>query len=110
GVVLYELIAGARPFPGKTYTEVMYRLLNDAPRELREFDPDCPPAVAAAVARALAKDPADRFPSAAAFADALRGAAAGDFATGIPPADDRTVLLPRRPAGTATGAGAPAGG
>ena len=91
GAVLYEMLAGARPFQGRTSTEVTYRLMNDSPPDL--VVPGVPPALAAAALRAMAKQPAQRFASAAAMAEALRGARAPALAP------DATVVM--RPAAAA---------
>jgi Tol biopolymer transport system component len=72
--VLYEMIAGDPPHTGSTAQAVLARILTDRPRSLTDFRETVPANVAAAVARALAKVPADRFESAAAFAAALEDA------------------------------------
>jgi serine/threonine-protein kinase len=72
GVVLYQLLAGDNPFGGKDMAEIVRRVLAFTPPSIHELRPDVSPALDEAVARALAKHPQDRYPSAAAFADALR--------------------------------------
>jgi serine/threonine-protein kinase len=90
--VLYELLCGERPFPGKTIAEVMQRLLNEAPADLRARNPAVVPALAAVVERALAKRAPDRFATAGEMAAALRAAlGAGAAGNG---GDDRTVFVP----------------
>jgi serine/threonine-protein kinase len=74
GVVLYELLSGERPFPGRNFAEVTWRLANEPPPDIRDKVAGLSPALAAVVDRALAKNPADRFASAAEMAAALRGA------------------------------------
>jgi Tol biopolymer transport system component len=69
--VLYEMIAGDPPHTGSSAQAVLARILTDRPRDLTELRDTVPGHVAAAVARGLAKVPADRFGSAAAFAAAL---------------------------------------
>lgn len=71
-VTLYELLANRRPFTGATPDEVAEALRRAEPERLQSLRPDLSPALAAAVHRGLARDPAERYPSAAAFADALR--------------------------------------
>jgi eukaryotic-like serine/threonine-protein kinase len=95
GVVLYEILCGERPFPGRNFTEVSWKLVNEPPPDIRVKLDIVSPALAAIVERALAKDPADRFASATEMAAALRGAPVEQ------PEDDRTVVL-RRPAEAAT--------
>jgi eukaryotic-like serine/threonine-protein kinase len=72
GVVLWELLTGEVPFEGENFVAVALRHLNEPVPSLREQRPDVPPRLAAAVEQALAKDPARRFPSMAAFAAELR--------------------------------------
>jgi serine/threonine-protein kinase len=57
GVVLYEMLGGARPFPGRTLPELRRSIEQDAPRPLRGV----PKALARAVDRCLRKAPAERF-------------------------------------------------
>ena len=71
GVVLYELLAGDVPFPGETFVTVALKHVNEPPPSLLDVRRDVPPRVAAAVDRALEKDPARRFPSMDAFAAEL---------------------------------------
>ncbi len=82
GVVLYEMLTGEPPFSGPTAQAVIAKVMSEAPIALRLRRSTVPLAVDAAVATALAKVPADRFATAAQFAEALRteehaGAAAG---------------------------------
>jgi serine/threonine protein kinase/tetratricopeptide (TPR) repeat protein len=76
GCVCYEMLAGRPPFTAATPQAVVARHLADTVPPLTTVRPDVPANVAQAVMKALAKAPADRFPSAQAFADALRAAAA----------------------------------
>jgi serine/threonine-protein kinase len=69
--VLYEMIAGDPPHTGSSAQAVLARILTDRPRDLTEIRETVPAHVAAAVGRALAKVPADRFKSAAEFGAAL---------------------------------------
>jgi len=72
GVVLFELLTGEVPFPGDNVVAVAMRHLYERPPNLCERRPDVPPRLAAAVERALAKEPAQRFASMDAFAVELR--------------------------------------
>ncbi len=71
GVVLYELLTGEVPFPGENFVAVAMRHINEPPPSVRERRPDVPPRLDAALQRAMAKDPSDRFPSMDAFCNEL---------------------------------------
>lgn len=71
-VTLYQSLVNERPFTGKNAEEIALSILGAAPRPLRERRLGIPEALDAAVMRALARDPAERYPSAAHFALALR--------------------------------------
>jgi Tol biopolymer transport system component/tRNA A-37 threonylcarbamoyl transferase component Bud32 len=71
GCVLYEMLAGEPPFAGPTAQAVIARVLTEEPRSLTLQRRTVPPHVEAAVLKALAKLPADRFATAAQFSDAL---------------------------------------
>ncbi len=75
GVVLYEMLAGRRPFVGNGLLHVAMQHVHVAPPPLADLNPAVSPALAAIVARTLAKDPAQRFADGAALAAALRGVA-----------------------------------
>ncbi len=118
GVVLYECLAGRRPFDSKTPIQVALAHIRDDVPPLSE---DVPARMRAIVDKALAKNPADRFTSAADMAVALRGgpiadagpatvagvgaaaagtaaagaAAAGSAASGAPLGADATQILER---------------
>ena len=69
--VLYEMLTGSPPFTGPTAQAVIARHALDPAAPVRTIRPDIPPAFDAALRRAMAKAPADRFPTATAFARAL---------------------------------------
>ena len=73
GCVLYEMIAGEPPFTGPTMQAVVARSLTERPRPLTATREGLPSKLNAVVDRALAKSPADRYPSATAMAGALAG-------------------------------------
>lgn len=91
GVVLFELLTGRLPFEAANPMAVMLAHLQRLPPRPSEIAPDrdIPPAIEAVVMRALAKDPADRYPDAGAMGAALSAAARtprdGD--------DDRLTML-----------------
>src|SRR6058998_2450294 len=69
--VIYEMLAGEPPFSGDSARAIVAQHLSEPPPPLRARRPDAPASVEQALARALAKDPADRFASVAAFITAL---------------------------------------
>lgn len=73
GVVAYEMLTGHPPFTG-TMSKVFEGHLLGEPPPLTEANPSLPAAVQNVMQRVLAKDPADRYPSATAFVDALEEA------------------------------------
>jgi serine/threonine-protein kinase len=72
GVVLYELLTGVKAFDGTSLEEIAGAVQSHHPRAAHELQPAVPPGLAAAAACAMARDPAERFPGAAEFAQALR--------------------------------------
>jgi eukaryotic-like serine/threonine-protein kinase len=74
GAVLYELLTGEPPHTGSSAQAIILKIVTDPARPVRELRKAVPPHVAAAVATALEKIPADRFDNAQAFSDALRNA------------------------------------
>jgi serine/threonine-protein kinase len=90
GVLLYRMLTGRRAFTGATQ-EVMYKILNEEPPAPSVVTKGArPPAFDAVVARAMAKNPADRYPDAAAMRAALQGLSRAPAATGA----KATVILP----------------
>jgi eukaryotic-like serine/threonine-protein kinase len=81
GVVLYEMLAGEAPYTGPTVQALLVKRLTQAPPSARAARPQLPEAADAAIRRALAPVPADRFATIAQFGQALRQAAAPAFAT-----------------------------
>jgi hypothetical protein len=82
GVVLYELLAGRRPFEAGSDIELAMAHVNAPPAPLGLVAPSTPPFLVAACGQALAKDPVARPPSAAAFARLLRSPVVGSPAPG----------------------------
>jgi len=69
--VLYEMLAGQPPHLGGSAQQIIMKIVTDQARPVTELRKAVPPNVAAALAKALEKLPADRFDSARAFAEAL---------------------------------------
>ncbi len=76
GVVGYLMLAGRLPFEAANTPAMLVKQISEMPRALHELRPDIPSSLDAALARALAKRPADRWASAADFRDALSSTAA----------------------------------
>jgi len=73
GVLMYEIITGKKPFTADSMTTLIFKIVSDEVVPKRD-NPELSPATCAVLRRALAKNPADRFPNCAALARALRGA------------------------------------
>ena len=117
GCVLYEVLTGSAPFRRESAARILFAHLNDEPPRVTELRPDLAPGVNSVIARAMAKAPADRYPSAGAFVSAAMTAAgaselvirehgarpaAGRRHPGPPPrrtpaAAGRTTFAPARP-------------
>ena len=99
GAVLYEMLTGDPPFTGSTAQAIVARVVTESPRSLTTQRHTIPRNVEAAVLTALEKLPADRFATAAEFAEALRdrsystGAIDGGGRGGCRPARRRVPAL-----------------
>ncbi len=85
----FELLAGAVPFDRDQDMAVIHAHMSAPPPSLAAARPGLPPAADAVLARAMAKAPADRYPTCRDFADALRGA------FGLPAYDDPGAISPQ---------------
>ena len=63
GVLSYELLCFRKPFRGEHLSTILYKILNESPEPIEAIVQDVPPALTAAVNRALAKVPGDRYPT-----------------------------------------------
>jgi serine/threonine protein kinase len=79
GVLLYEMLAGRRPFRGATEQAVIYSIRNDEPEPIQELRPEVGGRLSELIASCLAKAPSERCPSAEALYQRLREVA-GDTA------------------------------
>ena len=95
GAVLYELLTGDVPFRGDNFVAVAMRHINEPVPSVRERRPEVSPRLDAAIRRAMAKDPRDRFPSMDVFAAELRGCLGETALDGAGPADETVVIAPR---------------
>jgi serine/threonine protein kinase/Tol biopolymer transport system component len=73
GVVLYEMLAGRRPYRGEHQQAMVYALTHETPEPLAAQRPEVPDELARIVARLLATDRRERYPDAAAVVADLRG-------------------------------------
>lgn len=71
GVMVYEMLAGRRPFSASTALDVLQMQIHQAPPVLHETQPSIPAAASRVVARMLAKNPDDRFPDVASAVEAF---------------------------------------
>jgi serine/threonine-protein kinase len=74
GIVAYEMLAGRPPFAADTTVGLLFAQVHEPPVPITDLRPDCPPDVAAALMRMLAKDPAQRWPDVESAVAALGGA------------------------------------
>ena len=116
GCVLYELLTERKPFDAESMHSVLYMVLQARPRPARELVPDLPPVVQQLVDRALAREPAARFPDAGALLKAVQlvrdaiAAGRGDETMpelAVPATEDAPTAVPaRRPSDGPAVAGA----
>jgi serine/threonine protein kinase/Flp pilus assembly protein TadD len=77
GSVLYEILGGKRPFEGPHSEAVRYSILHEEPEPLTRLNPRVTPKMEQIVSKALAKDPAQRYPSTALLAADLKALSPG---------------------------------
>src|SRR5688572_13938463 len=99
--VLYEMLIGEPPHTGATIQAIIARVLTDRPRSVRATRDLVPENVDAAIQRALAKLPADRFATAKEFGDALQDPRY-TLPAQVPTEAQRSVVAPARVKGRAT--------
>ena len=63
GVLSYELLCYRKPFRGEHLSTILYKILNETPESIETLAQDAPAPLIAAINRALAKAPADRYPT-----------------------------------------------
>jgi tetratricopeptide (TPR) repeat protein len=85
GCVLYEMLAGIPPFVGPTAQVIISRRFAAPPAHLSEFRDSVASSLDQTVARALARSPADRWPTAKSLADALRNPSTSESAATLLP-------------------------
>jgi len=85
GIVLYELLTGRLPFEANSPIEMMLQRLRDQPIPPRRFNPRIQPQLEAIVLRALARDPAARYPTMEALVQDLSRVPGATGRVGQPP-------------------------
>jgi serine/threonine-protein kinase len=100
GCMMYEALAGKPPFAAENYNALLFEIQRAVPTPIEVLRPDIDPALAAVVARAMAKNPDERFQTADAFETALSpwvaaSAPRGATALGALPEAAPTVLRAR---------------
>ncbi|MFN8636305.1 MAG: protein kinase [Chloroflexota bacterium] len=78
GIVAYEMLTGHVPFRGANTTAVAFAHVHTAPPSPRADRADLPPSMERVLLRQLAKNPADRYPNARSFVDALEAGPTAD--------------------------------
>jgi eukaryotic-like serine/threonine-protein kinase len=84
GVVLYEMLTGGVPFVGDTAVAVAYKHVQETPPLPSSKNPEVPPALDAVVMRAMAKNPANRYQTAAEFREDLERVRRGEMVQATP--------------------------
>jgi hypothetical protein len=92
GVVLYELLTGTVPFEGESFVAIALRHVNEQPPSLLERRPDCPPRVAMAIERTMAKRPEQRLGSMDELVAELEACLAD-----LDPVSEEATMISRRP-------------
>jgi eukaryotic-like serine/threonine-protein kinase len=94
GIILYEMVCGSPPFVSEGLGDLLVMHIGNQPAPPRTLNADVPGAVEAAIMRALAKDPDQRFASMADFQEALRSANRPSI--GSSPVSAETPRAPRQ--------------
>ncbi len=110
GVILYEILSGAKPHPGESYNEILYHVISNEPTPLDSVRVGLPAGLATVAHKAMAREAGDRYASVVDFMEALipfAGRAVTPLRTSvgatapspvsIPKLVARTVALPSTP-------------
>lgn len=96
GVILFEMLTGAKPFVARELTELMRKLLNDRPPRLSTLRPGHWQHLDEVVQRALARNPDDRYQTGGEFIDALNAAIEATGTDKRPSLDLTSISLKRK--------------
>ena len=101
GCMLFELVTGAPPFTGDSPVAVAYQHVREDPRLPSSINPGIPPELDAIVLKAMSKNPANRYQSAAEMRNDLLRALAGQRVEATPVMGDaeKTTILAATPGG-----------
>jgi len=102
GILAYELLTFRKPFRGEHLSTVLYKILNETPEPIEAAAPDAPPALVAAVNRAMEKQRENRYATMDALKQDLQNVqrdlagSSSQFPTAVIPSDemDATVMTP----------------
>jgi serine/threonine-protein kinase len=94
GVILYECVTGRVPFDGETFNQLMFKIVLSDPPPLLEIVPDLDPAFASIVLKAMARDVAHRFQTAAEFSAAIAAWIESGARVSIPPSAGGEAVVP----------------
>ncbi|MGD9644859.1 MAG: transporter substrate-binding protein [Pirellulales bacterium] len=95
GVIIYEMLTGEPPFVGRNDVETVQMVVSNEPDSIRYHRPDCPAALEQIVMKCLAKEPADRYPTAKGVADDLHRVSSGQSPLFGAVSGDKTTALRR---------------
>jgi serine/threonine-protein kinase len=110
GVLAFEMLSGLRPFRDASMQELLRLHLSEEPPELGSLRGDLPPRIGAAIRRAMAKEPADRFTTTSAFVAVLAGRGDVGAAPTAARTQPRFAAAAPAPVSRPAAAAAPAGG
>ncbi len=110
GVILYQMLTGQHPFEGATPAAIMRKHLTEPPPPLRTVRPDLPAALDAVLAKALAKQPEQRYGRAGELLVDFRAALAGEPAQVAQPLAYEPTLIKQAPPAMPAGMSAPGQG
>jgi serine/threonine protein kinase len=94
GVILYQLLSGRIPYKSQSLEPLKREIQEEQPTPVRQYNPDVPPELEAICQTAMAKEPGDRFSTAADLAKALRSVTQPRPAGMVQP--QRTAEAPHR--------------
>ena len=98
GVLLYEMVAGQRPFRGRNRIEVLHSVINSEQLPITSIRPEAPSELEEILDRALAKNPKDRYPTMTQFRDELKSLMREiSLESGVVPTEiSSTLIAPQR--------------